>query len=184
MDCKKEIIKKLNTIFSNGYVAKRGEESYCEMLNGNLHPYRLCNCFEHACLNLTNQQIAENFEEDDAIYLQGLSNPLGMYTPRFATYEFKNYLEQVGLKMKKCSKDAILKNNQWKVAIYYDEITFGGNKYFRGFHFMRQEEDGKWSGKYGYEKKVDILEELPEQYDNYYKLYNTYSITNPNAREK
>ena len=74
-----------------------------------------------------------------------------------------------------------LKFNQWKVALYFEEIEFKGKKWLNDFHFLKEEQDGSWSGKMGYTKFVKEYDFLPETCDNYCH-YNTYSITNPHAK--
>ena len=49
---------------------------------------------------------------------------------------------------------------------------------------MIQEKDKTWSGKDSWNNDVHKYDKLPEICDDYYKLYNVYTITNPNAREK
>ncbi len=183
---RRSLIKDISTIFALGYVPSRGDESYLYKTKSHTTTASLCNCFGHACFNLTNQQLDDlNIYDSDIIALQGYCGAdLSIKTKSEITKHLFKIVKDAGLIVKPCTKESILKNNQWKVALYFDELSIYNKTYLRDFHFLKQEKDGSWSSKIGYRPEVKKVETLPKQYDYYYSLYGVYSITNPNAKEK
>ena len=183
MEHGQSIVKKLREIFSLGYTPSRRGESYFEKTSENEFTKDLCNCFGHACFNLKNKHYKEyNISAYERIHFQGINSELDLLTKEEASKRLLDYIRNVGLMVERCPKEAILKSNQWKVALFFDEIYFGELRLLRDYHFMLQESDKSWSSKISYTEKVEKLEELPENYNTYYTLYDIYSITNPNAK--
>lgn len=177
---RKPIIKKLQEIIKFGHVPCRGDEYY-----GKFGAY--VNCFEHACFNLTNQQI-ESLCLDD--WRLGFRSPFGEFEENSiekSREEMLNFITQTGLKVEKAFPTKILKNNQYQVALYFSKITNSDN--IDDFHFLLHEKDGTWSGKSGdmstRVEHFDALETiLPRSMYSKYKLDNVFTITNPFASEK
>lgn len=180
-------ILKLKKVFNMGYVPQRGYQLYYYV--GQEKNYCInANCFAHACLNLTNQQIKEmGLDLDDSFAFALLPAPT---TAQETEAKFIEFLDKIGLSVSRLNSNDIrnefpgfLENNEWIVALYFCE-----NKGFKDFHFFLQEKDGTWSGKYGYKNIVEHLDELPYKYtspspekDTYY-FVNKYVISNPHAK--
>ena len=177
------IIKRIGKIFELGYVPSRGDETYYFKTQNSIMTGHIFNCFAHACFNLTNEQIDElNLYEDEIFHMQGYNRDiLGTLEKKEVAEHFFGLIKDAGLIVEPCLEETILNNNQWKIALYFDEIEFGKDRRLRDFHFLLQEKDGTWSGKAGYTPRVKTVETLPEELDFYYKFYECYSITNPYA---
>ncbi len=169
----KATIKKLTEIYKLGHLPCRGNEPYCET-------FRLANCFEHACINLTNEQIKQ-FEISESESAE-FGNFYAL-TQKGTSMQFKKTLEQAGLQVEECDPDKVLKDSQWKVALYF-EYFYMINK---DFHFLIQEKDGRWSGKNGYTSNCQIFNTLPKRIEfgnRLYNFYSTFCITNPFASKE
>lgn len=174
MNNKEMLLKNLNEIFRNGYVPARGSESYRVRLSNGKRASELVNCLEHACFNLTNEQLDKcGLNKNNS----GLFGDINLNFIKFNRYYEESLLgiiKCVGLKVKRCSEVNSLKNNQWKVALYFEYSDV-----FRDFHFMLQEKNGLWSSKLGDLDTIEIYEEPPLVYKRSYVKYGTYKITNP-----
>lgn len=164
-------IRKLQKIIKQGHVPNRGLEPY-------IKTYALANCFEHACFNLSNLQLKYgHIKECDTYDFSHFHSP-----EKDETFEkFANYLKETGLNIEKCSKNKILKSNQWIIALYFEPLY----PVCKDYHFLLKEKDGTWSGKVGFSKNIETFENLPKEMDNncFYELYDTFCITNPYAKE-
>ena len=178
----RKTILKLKKIFMLGYCPQRSGESY-SFVNPytNINYYKQINCFAHACFNLTNNQITSNcFEKIDISSFKNLIDDYWETNESIANKLF-DFVKKTGLKIEECSDGEKLEENQWKVALYFCDGPF-----FRDFHFLLKEKDGRWSSKYGNEDVLEFFNERPkefvvEKYDDHYKFYGTYKITNPYA---
>ena len=172
MNNKEMILKNLNEIFRKGYVPARGSESYRVHLSNGERASEMVNCLEHACFNLTNEQL------DKCCLNKNDSNFCCDTEPSYVNEEYENSLlgliKSVGLKVNRCKENAVLKENQWKVALYFEDSDV-----FRDFHFMLQEKNNMWSSKQGVLDNVELYDEPPLVFKKYYVKYGTYKITNP-----
>lgn len=191
------LIKKLNTVFKNGYVASRGGQTYRYFIDDDttLKVGKLANCFEHACFNLKN----EHFESLD-ITPSEASQTFGRYGGLFNYRlmldgdhlidedEIKDALfsiiKNVGLEYRLCLPSSLTKSNEWKVAFYLadDPESRSGHD----FHFLLNEKNNTWSSKEGWSTdKLQIFKDFPGELISShgldYKLENVYIITNPFA---
>ncbi len=185
MEKKEPVIKKIGKLFELGYVPSRGDETYYFKTKNSILTGHIFNCFAHACFNLTNQQIDDlNFYEDEIFDLQGYNRGnLSQLQKSEVAQHFTGLIKSAGLIVEPCLEETVLNGNQWKIALYFDEIKFGKNSQLRDFHFLLQEKDGSWSGKAGYTPRVKKVDSLPKELDYYYSFYECYSITNPFAKE-
>ena len=185
MEKRVPVIKKIGKIFELGYVPSRGDETYSFKTKNSILTGNILNCFAHACFNLTNEQIDElNLYEDEIFDLQGYNRSnLSQMKKEDVAQHFAGLIKDAGLIVEPCLEETVLNGNQWKIALYFDEIEFGGSKSLRDFHFLIQEEDGSWSGKAGYTPRVKKFDKLTEKLDYYYSFYECYAITNPFAEE-
>lgn len=175
-------ILKLKKVFMLGYCPERKGESYT-FVNpySKAGYYEHINCFAHACFNLTNQQITENcLDKIDALSFRNLIEDFFESDSSIAT-RLKNFIRKTGLEIEECSDEEELAENQWRVALYFCNGFF-----FRDFHFILNEKDGCWSSKYGNENVLEFFETRPdkyiaEKYNDSYKYYRSYKITNPYA---
>ena len=174
---------KIAKIFKLGYIPSRENQTYSTICKSTGESYsRQANCFEHACLNLTNQQLKKLSLGDEAGDLFDIHSY--DYEDTTSMQEtFVDRLKLFGLIAESCPADYTPKNkNQWKVALYFGYSRFCGDT---DFHLLKQEKDGSWSSKIGWSDDVEILPSLPEKYipphGTEYVLYNTYIITNPYA---
>lgn len=179
---KKSVIKKLETIFKQGYIPTRGFETYEYIPTKSYWPTgSLANCFTHACFNLLN----EHFEKFD-IKLDEFNSLRNLELDKKSIEQIREELFEVisaaGLKFQKCDVDTPTLPNQWKVAYYFDmgEQT--------DYHFLLQEKDGTWSDKLATTKQVRSYETPPKSIfhssDSSYYLQGFYLITNPFAQIK
>lgn len=174
---RKRLIKKLNRIFSLGYVPSRENQSYKYKINRGMRTGDLINCFAHACFNLTNNQIKKfkiSFEEANAFWHYYISEK---GVDRNYITSITEFIESTGLSINVCRQNAKMNYNQWKIAYYY-------NNEILDFHFMLQEKDGKWSSKLGSSRNLEYFEEVPKEYHKDYKLKGFYAITNSIMRER
>ena len=174
---KKRLVKKLNRIFSLGYIPSRENQSYKFKLNNGLKTGDLINCFFHACFNLTNNQIKKfkiSFEEADVLWHY---YPTEKGVDRNYISTLVKFIESTGLSINECKQNTKMNYNQWKIAYYYNNQNFD-------FHFMLQEKDGKWSSKLGSSRNLEYFEEAPKEYHKDYKLEGFYAITNSIMNER
>ena len=156
---------KLNEIFSRGYLPRRGREEY-KLVKG-IDTAEITNCFEHACFNLTNRQLTNfnSFDLDNFFSLPALAD--ADMTKEEMFDGVVNAIERTGLKVKPM-KDNLAKN-EWNVAMYVSQYNID-------VHFLLQEKDGSWSGKFGQSKKVDRYSFLPLKIEGAFEAYNLYKI--------
>lgn len=193
----KPVIKVLNRIYKNGYVASRGLESYIFNIQEDTMAYQYVNCFGHACFNLKNQHFIENnltpadtncfggliecHELSAAAYSKLCTRYIlnrSCDKPEEVTERLFDTVTSAGLVVDKCLEKSILKNNQWKIALYFRQTVNN----LEDYHFLLQEKDGKWSSKMGHSKKLDLFEQPEETIYHGYKIHGIYSITNPYAK--
>ena len=184
-------ILKLKKLVKLGYVPSRGAESYSFVNQKSGEPFYLsANCFEHACFNLTNQQMQElKIGYHDAI---SFADHVSFFSSVYDIEEsLTKFIRSTGLKIREINNfepiinfPALLKNNEWKVALYFCK-----NGSFKDFHFFLQEKNGTWSSKYGFKNVLEFFDNLPgeyvvdNEYNDIYHYHNTYLITNPYAPE-
>ena len=163
---KEQTIAEIQNIFKKGYVPSRYDEPYNK--SGGM-----VNCFEHACLNLKNNQIEKLNLDWESVYV------FDLFTARYNVAEKTALrLNKMGLLMQpdKAMNLKLLKN-QWRIAIFYEN----------SFHFLLQEKDGTWSAKKNWTTTVDHFESLPEKLSlcgDTYNLHSVHIITNPYAENE
>lgn len=168
-------VLKLKEVYSLEYVASRGDESYMEETDKYFNPRRIVNCFAHACFNLKNEHFKKfNIGVDCEGYFRHFVH-LDNNDADLVLKEMKDFVESTGLQMQECALTDTPKDNQWKVAYYYDpEIS--------AYHFMLQEKDGRWSSKFACEGKLEYFNQPPKIFDEIYPLQKILMITNPHAK--
>lgn len=180
-------VLKIKKIFALGYLPSRGYQSYLPICKHSQKPYAYqVNCFAHACLNLTNQQLEELKLDNCDTYIFDIKSY--SYQPQEEIQKtFTKRIKRFGLIAEQCEKDYIPeKENQWKVALYFG---FSRHCLDYDYHFLKQEKDGSWSSKIGWGcDELDILSALPDTYNSPsgtdYQLQQTYIITNPHIESK
>ncbi len=185
------LIKKLSTVYKNGYVASRGRESYRYYVDddGNLAVGDMANCFEHACFNLKNEHFV-SLDLNPYETAQGFGKYGGVFNDRNMVDDddirdaLFSIVKRVGLEYKLCSPNTFTKSNEWKVAFYLANDPSARLGY--DFHFLLQEKNGSWSGKYGwYSNRVDTFDNAPTAFKPdsglKYILQDMYLISNPYA---
>lgn len=178
-----ECVLKVRKIFELGYLPARKDQAYHIICEGTQVPYaRQMNCFSHACLNLTNEQLDKLKLDNYDTYVFDIKSY--QYQPKEEIAKtFPKRLKRFGLIAKHCDKEenSILKN-QWKVALYFG---FSRSTLDYDYHFLKQEEDGTWTSKIGWSNGFEILDSIPDIYHSPsgtdYHLDSTYIITNPYA---
>ncbi len=184
------MLKKLQKIFKMGYVPDRGNETYRYLINDpvnndEIFTGKLCNCFGHACFNLKNKQYVEyEISRKDKFFFYDFINDLKSKNNDEAAKLLLKRIEEVGLSVSPAQSTDKIKDNQWKVAMYFDRISYGKTEILRDFHFLIQQKDGSWQGKNGFTFNVETYKDLQFYCSPYYALHKVYTITNPNAREK
>jgi len=72
-------------------------------------------------------------------------------TKKFTLEYFKEDCEALGLQVLPTKVENPIGANEYKIAVYV--------KYGRDYHFARQDSNGKWSEKDGWNKEIEILKE-------------------------
>ena len=179
MTHKRRLILKLKDIVTSGYLPSRGLEPYQGMTAYHQKIDQLGNCLEHAVFNLTNSQFSEYafLEKEGDVFGKFSTTPS---LPRIVTEaEVCEFVKRTGLKINECELNPQLKKNQWIVAMYFEEDPIIG----RDFHFIRQEKDGKWTGKRGYTDRIQTFDKMPFHiYEQ--EFYKTFIVTNPYVKER
>ncbi len=178
---KQRQLDKIKAFIKGGHVPSRKTQDY-------INSGRYVNCFEHALLNLTNEQLKELDVGDSTTKLfGGLANTAKFNvppTPQSIENNMRALIEKIGLKVD-ASDGAPLKltKNQWLIALYFADSKW---------HFVLQETDGTWSSKEGWTLRVKRFTELNRLFQEgafatYYKLLELqklYIITNPYAESE
>lgn len=137
-------ILKLNRIFSMGYVPSRGDQTYARNATYTDQTYgELSNCFSHACFNLTNELYEEyQISDEDILFFQGGFRRFSSDTNEEIAERVLGKIKSVGLIVSPATDFEVLKANQWRVAMYFNRISFpSGSDCIRDYHFMLQEKD-------------------------------------------
>ena len=105
-------------------------------------------------------------------------------------------VKSVGLNIKRDNK-LKLKNNQWRVALYFEKEIHGFFKYISDYHFCLQEKnylgEKGWSSKVGYGGDIFFQDKIKKDAPYFntednkihnHHYYRKYIITNPNSPEK
>ncbi len=177
-----EIVKKINKIFKKGYLPSRKNQSYSFVTKRGLQLADITNCIEHSFFNLQNFHFDSyniTKEESNSFFLfanMGFTDPQNQMLS-----EIIAFVKATGLKVKPCHSDKKLKENQWKVAVYYseglDEMYISDD-----MHFILEEQDGTWSSKMGQTEDLKTYACLPKNINTFfrkYELIGTYQVTNP-----
>lgn len=161
---------KLRSIYSNGFVPRRGLNPY--FLAG-----ELANPFEHACFNLSDLQLIINdFDIDDAdVFSQFYQGEEGKISARDRMMDF---IKEVGLKVRQSALDKPVLKNQWKVALYFND-SLDINK--KNFQMLRLEVEGVWTGKPDWGEKIVAYKNAPEVMNDEYRLFDVFDIKNPSS---
>ncbi len=178
MNKAKKTILKLRKIFQEGYLPSRYDDEYIFVAYLDKDLAEITNCFEHACFNLTNDQL-ENFDKDD---FENFFSMPKLQNPDLSKSEtFKTIIKQIketGLKVGEMKENP--KKNEWNVAMYFSDDDID-------VHFLIQEQDGHWTGKVGKSPKVDNFSILPLNVSGVfsdYTLFKVFSIENPYCASK
>ncbi len=178
---KNKTIKILQEIVKSGYIPKRCQQSYNYITKLGLPAYSLANCFSHACFNLTNEMFDKySFDEDMKKSINHFYE-FPFDSNECISNKMIKLINDTGLKITPSKPNAILKDNEWMVALYFSKEGL-----FKDFHLLLKEKDDTWTSKEGATQKFYTLNELPKKYKNdwfKYKLYKTYKIENPYAIE-
>ncbi len=163
---KEQTIVAIKDMFKKGYVPSRYDEPYAA--SGGM-----VNCFEHACLNLKNNQIEKLNLDWEGVYA------FDFFAASYNVAEKTALrLNIMGLIMEPDKVSHIkLSKNQWRIALFYQN----------SFHFLLQEKDGTWSAKKNWTTIVEHFESLPEKLSlcgDTYNLHSVHIITNPYAESE
>lgn len=178
---RKSLIGKIKPIIKQGHMPCRGKMPYpvyFEELNKNV------NCFEAAFLNFTNSQLLKiNIDFVESLVLGGQYAWARAETTDEMECDIAEFLEDCGLQVSECPQNAILKNNQWKVALFLSTQWQTTGSY----HCLLQEKDGSWSAKDGFSGKEHFYDKLEERIrccDDVFDFLKTFAVTNPYVKEK
>ncbi|MBE7074171.1 MAG: hypothetical protein E7379_03680 [Clostridiales bacterium] len=173
-------ILKLKTIFKLGYVASRGREAYKLVENNTTKNYAyLTNCLGHACFNLTNEQL-KNFDESDASTFGNFIQSI-FHANKYIAKDIFKFVKECGLKVSPSTKLSNVKDNEWKIALYFG---WYGNR--KDYHFLLQEKDETWSSKWGTTSELYFIDTPTKKlsHNGYnYNLYGFYKISNPHTKK-
>lgn len=117
---------------------------------GNCYSYALGSYYEESyCL----------FSEEEYIYNLGcISDSSPATTKQEAERNFINDMKILQILVRKSSLDEQLKENEWKVILFYDDAFIDSYD----FHFARQDSDGNWSHKEFVNGPIRTLGSNPE----------------------
>lgn len=172
---KERAILKLKKVFKMGYYPRRGYNDYLSYVNECPTSF-LVNCFAHACFNLTDKML--QYFNFGPIETECYTINTKIIPENYSKIDqhFTEILNNVGLQVDQCNLRTKIENkSQWKVALYFSDIE-------QDFHFLLQEKDNRWSSKQGWLENVSIYNNLPNIYNETYKLFDIKKITNPNAK--
>ena len=168
-----------------GFIKGRGKEKYTRFTA------KYINCLADACLGLTNGQIKEyvSWQYVDKVHCP---SPLGTFQEKDKNKlleEMFKFLRKTGLSVSPYLEGMSLTQNQRRVAVYfskaYDIVDADKRFLSKDFHYLYQQPNGIWTGKWGFGRTVKRYKNLPEtikmQKDNPYVLYGEFVITNPYA---
>lgn len=176
LDKTNEILK-LKNIVKMGHLPSRGLTHYDKSI-------LYANCLEHACFNLSNAQLVENFSLAKSRLVFGHFENL---RAKPLINEICEFVKSTGLVLTPCQPNDVLGPKQWKVALYIFDDIFCNNS---DFHFLLQEKDGLWSEKFGFDRDISLYGDLTQKIypsnnpfddENAYNFAGTYAITNPYA---
>ena len=162
---------KIKKIFKKGYLPARNYKPYSK------HSQEIANCFEHAIFNLTEEDL-KHFSITDQEKFFSIPELKDDTLSREEIFDIiKKNISKTGLKIKPVQEG---KKNAWNVAMYFSEDEID-------FHFLRQEEDGFWTGKFGRKETVEKYRILPLTIQTdllKYSLYKVFSVESPFTKEK
>ena len=75
---------------------------------------------------------------------------------------FEADMRVLGIKCRKSYCDEKLKKNEWKVILF-----FRISPWYKDFHFIRQDKDGRWSQKKGLFGSISRIDSYPEEASSY-----------------
>ncbi len=168
---KNAITKKMREIVKNGHIPCRYKQAY------SFYHANLVNCFEHACYNLNEKELAQI---DDVDFEYRPFAFLSADSPYKTCENYFDFLVDTGLDISN-RLHSTLKNNQWLVSLYFANDM-------SDFHFLIKEKTGVWTAKRGFSSQVDVFKkddyvlDLGETYPPYYKE-DTYVLTNKYAEK-
>lgn len=176
-DRQRGFVKEIKKVFSRSQIPSRGSQKY-----NFVNTFKV-NCLEHAFFNFTNKEIRKisrefSHELFEFLWIFEALQTYMFYSTPTQVYnkihdELIDKIKSVGLKIEDCLINEELKDNQWKVAFYFNPEA--GEE---DFHFMRQEKDGTWSSKAGKYMKVQKFDEPPELFRENYQLVKFFKVTN------
>ena len=125
------------------------------------------NCYAYAmriCMNLSGFNVRPGFICEKKDY---------KITEKCTLKYFLEDCEALGLQANPTTLEEPLSQNEYKIAVYVREM-----KYNSDFHFARQDDNGKWSEKNGWNKEITTLsEEKLMKNENGYKLIGVFKVS-------
>ncbi len=157
-----------------GHIPTRGVSRY-------IYATPLANCIEHAGFGFSNGFLIENFTRNQS---ENLFGDFESWGAEDMAEEIIELIKNSGLKITPCIPDEKLKNNEWKVALYFG---FHPQTGIALPHMIKQENNDLWSEKMGFDRDISFYGSLLKTIYPCYQRYdfrNVYKITNPYAEEK
>lgn len=136
----------------------------CKSIKENRYPLKISkkdtylkgNCYAYA--------IGSKYEESDTYYdreyiynLGSISNLPDPATSKEAENAFIADMKVLDISVRESYLKEKVKKGEWKIALFFEE-----DNNFHDFHFIRQDEDGKWSEKEGINGKVKKMGRRPK----------------------
>lgn len=125
------------------------------------------NCYAYAlqlCMDCKNYQISPGFMSKH-IKNSRFEIPC---TREYIIKNFQKDCEALGLQVLSSSISESIRANEYKIAVYFIEDF--------GFHFARQDSNGKWSEKPGWINEIRIVESVTEN-EFGYKLIGIFRVS-------
>ena len=129
------------------------------------------NCYAYAmraCMDFRN--IPDNMFPRPGFISKGELSDHYSLTSKYILKYFKKDCKALGLRALRTTLTEKLSENEYKIAVYCSECD--------DFHFIRQDSNGKWSEKDGWNKPINIVHEKEIEKDHYnYKFLGIFKVS-------
>ena len=174
-------IQKIKRTIKAGHVPSRGDEDYKYCTKSGYLASDIVNCLGHAVFNFSNAELDDmKLDKEAGRIFCDIESKKGGDTIEGITEGVIDLVKKTGLKIEPAKPEAMLKSNQWKIALYFGQLEDSTLV----FHFFFQEEPNHWTSKMAHQKHITHYDHLDDIYvdkDATYEKYEEYIITNPYA---
>lgn len=169
--------KKRYIEFLKEEISKR---NYPPTFNGDMEYYNsynyLFNCYAYAMQFGLNSRILDEYNNSESRLYYASYSPI-VFTPGFVKREniyikskemltdyFLEDCDALGISAKESTIASMPKEDSYKIVIYLrKKFEYSVGEKYRDFHFFRQNDDGTWSDKLGYNNEVSKVTDMDEE---------------------